>query len=711
MRANVPDIKYLFEPRSVAVIGASQDTTKLGFHVTDNIISGGYEGSVYPINPRGGEICGRRAYKSIEDVDDEVDLVSIVVPAKFVYEAVQSCARKKAKFVSIITSGFAEVGKVEEEQKIVACARENGMRIQGPNIFGIYSCASSLNATFSSGCPEPGSVAIITQSGALGLGMIGKTAIEHLGLSCIVSVGNKSDLDEADLLEYLIPQEQTRLIFIYIEGVQDGRKLIKVLSAATKKKPVIVLKSGRSERGAIAAASHTGSLAGADDVFDAIMRQCGVLRAECVKEGFDWCKFIAHTPAPAGENTVIITNGGGIGVMASDASEKYSVSLYDDAAVLKEAFTAVTPDFGSTKNPVDVTGQAGPKEYNLSLDTAFRHPDMHAVMSLYCETAVFDADSLYTMITENTRKYRAGQKPLVFAVFGGRKAEDCIVRCREQSIPVFSEVYEAVSCLGALYRYNKYRNNTSEGAASVKLDIKSIEEVARRAVQQNRFFLLANEAQTIMKIAGMEVPKSSVARNLDEAVRCSENIGYPVVMKVVSKDIIHKSDAGGVALDLENRNEVIDAYQAIMHSCKAYNPSAFIEGVEIAEMVRPGTELIIGARRDATFGSIVMAGLGGIDVEVMKDVTFRSFPLDRKEVMNMIKEIRSYPLLLGVRGEEKKDIDGVADIIITLGSLIEDCPLISDIEVNPLRVYEGRGVKAVDVRILLSKVERSTKHE
>jgi acyl-CoA synthetase (NDP forming) len=265
--------------------------------------------------------------------------------------------------------------------------------------------------------------------------------------------------------------------------------------------------------------------------------------------------------------------------------------------------------------------------------------------------------------------------------------------------------------MGALYRYNKYRNNTFEGAATAELDIKSIEEIARRAILQNRFFLLANEAQAIMKVAGVEVPKSSVARNLDEAVRCSEDIGYPVVMKVVSKDIIHKSDAGGVALDLENRNEVIDAYQAIMHSCKAYNPSAFIEGVEIAEMVKPGTELIIGARRDATFGPIVMAGLGGIYVEVMKDVTFRSFPLDRKEVMNMIKEIRSYPLLLGVRGEEKKDIDGVADIIIKLGALIGDCPLISDIEVNPLRVYESRGVKAVDVRILLSKVERSTKHE
>jgi acyl-CoA synthetase (NDP forming) len=315
------------------------------------------------------------------------------------------------------------------------------------------------------------------------------------------------------------------------------------------------------------------------------------------------------------------------------------------------------------------------------------------------------------MIHENTQHYKEGGKPLVFGVFGGRKSEDCIAHCREQNIPVFNDVYEAASCMGALYRYYNYRNNIADGAATADLDSAAIERIARTAINQNRFFLLANEAQHIMQIAGVEIPKSSIARNLDEAVRCAEDIGYPVAMKVVSKDIIHKSDAGGVALDLDNTGEVIDAYQAIIQNCKAYNPQASIDGVELAEMVKPGTELIIGARRDATFGPIVMVGLGGIYVEVMKDVTFRAFPLDRREVLNMIKEIRSYPLLLGVRGEEKKDIDGAADMIIKLGSLIQNCKSISDIEINPLRVYEGRGVKAVDVRILLSKAERSDKHE
>jgi acyl-CoA synthetase (NDP forming) len=332
-------------------------------------------------------------------------------------------------------------------------------------------------------------------------------------------------------------------------------------------------------------------------------------------------------------------------------------------------------------------------------------------MALYCETAVFDSENLFQMIIENSQKYRQGGKPLVFSVFGGRKSRDCITQCRDQNIPVFGDVYEAVSCMGALYRYYNYKESSPDSAAVADVDVEAIERIAAHAIQQNRFFLLAHEAQAIMKRTGVEIPKSSIARNLDEAVRCTEDIGYPVVMKVVSKDIIHKSDAGGVALDLDNRTEVIDAYQAIMQSCRAYNPGAMIEGVEIAEMVKPGTELIIGARRDATFGPIVMVGLGGIYVEVMKDVTFRSYPLGRTEIMNMIKDIRSYPLLLGVRGEEKKDIDGVADMIIKLGSIIQQCKSISDIEINPLRVYEGRGVKAVDVRILLSKVERSNKHE
>jgi acyl-CoA synthetase (NDP forming) len=346
-------MRYLFEPRSIAVIGASHDTAKIGYTVLENIVLGGYPHKVYPINPQGGEILGLRVSRDyphkvypinpqggeilglrvsrdLEEIDEPIDLAYIVIPAKFVFDAVKSCAEKGVKIALIITSGFSEVGNIEEERKIAAYAREHGLRILGPNIFGIYSAAASLNGTFGTRDVRPGNVAIITQSGALGLSMIGKTAVENIGISAMVSVGNKADIDESDLLEYLITQDMTKLIFMYIEGVKEGERLVKALREATKKKPVVVIKSGRSEKGAIAVASHTGSLAGTDEVFDAIMKQSGVLRAESLQDAFDWCKFLSNNPLPHGEHTVIITNGGGVGVMTADACEKYGVKLYGD---------------------------------------------------------------------------------------------------------------------------------------------------------------------------------------------------------------------------------------------------------------------------------------------------------------------------------------------------------------------------------------------
>jgi acetyl coenzyme A synthetase (ADP forming)-like protein len=701
------DIKYLFEPQAMAVIGAARDPNKIGYKILHNILSGGYRGKVYPINPQGGEILGLPAYRSIEEVKDSVDVASIVIPAKYVYDAVKSCARKKVKYVTIISSGFSEVGNIEEEKKIVTYANENHMRVLGPNIFGLFSAAASLNATFGNSKIIPGRVAIITQSGALGIAMIGKTAVENIGLSAIVSVGNKADVDEADLLKYLVADERTKIVLLYVEGVREGEEFIQALKAATKKIPVVVIKSGRSERGAIAAASHTGSLAGSDEIFAAIMRQCGVLRAETVEEAFNWCKFLSNTSAPSGENTVIITNGGGIGVMATDACEKYGVKLLDDATILKEVFSAITPNFGSTKNPVDLTGQATSVHYHSALAEALKNNLIHSVIALYGETAVFDAANLAQMIKEIDREYKSAKKPLVFSIFGGETIANCILLLRQSEAAVYGDVYEAVSCLGSVYSYYHYLKEYSEKVEEAKIDVNSIEQVVERALKEGRSFLLANEGQAVMRAAGIQIPKSQIARNLDEAVRKAEEIGFPVVMKVVSRDILHKSDAGGVALDLTGENEVMDAYQAIMRHCRAYKADANIEGVEISEMVKMSTETIIGARRDKTFGPILMFGLGGVYVEVMKDVSFRALPLSRREIMSMVKEIRAYPLLLGVRGEEKKDLDGVVETIVKVGTILQQCQRISDIEINPLVVYEhGRGVKAVDVRILLSRVKK-----
>ncbi len=706
----VPEIRSLFEPESVAVIGASHDVNKIGYKILQNIVEGGYPGKIYPINPKGGEILGQRVFTSMEAIEGPVDVAVTVVPGKHVFAAVEACAAKGVAHNMVISSGFSEVGNLEEERRLIAYARRHGMRILGPNIFGLYSASASLDATFGPGGIKPGNVAIITQSGALGLAMIGKTAVENIGISAMISVGNKADIDETDLLEYLIDHEQTKTIMMYIEGVKNGDRLVAVLKRVTQRKPVVVIKSGRSKRGAAAAASHTGSLAGSDEIFEAVMRQCGVLRAESIKEGFDVCKFLATNKIPAGNKAVIVTNGGGIGVLATDACEKHAVQLYDNQERLKEAFGPVTPDFGSTKNPIDLTGGAGPQAYAQALEAGRTAEEVAATIALYCETAVFDVKSLTAMIRESYAKYQEIDKPVVFSVFGGGTSRESLKELSDERIPVFEDVYDTVAVLGGMFRYRDYLKRRSDRIDEAEVDAEAIEAIAAAARKDGRAFLLAHEGQALLKAAGIKPPFSRVARNLDQALHYAEEAGYPVVLKVVSRDILHKSDSGGVALDLESREEVMDAYQAILRNCRQAVPHARIDGIEVVEMVRSGTELIIGARRDPAFGPIVMFGLGGIYVEVMKDVTFRAVPINRAEATEMLKEIRAYPLLLGVRGEDPKDIESVVDAIIRLATVIRRCESISDIEVNPLIAYEqGSGSKAVDVRVLLAGVEGGRK--
>jgi acetyltransferase len=691
----------LFNPRGVAVVGASTNPNKIGYRIVENMVKSAYTGRIYPINPKGGEILGWSVHRSLADVPGDVDVAVLSVPADHVLGTVAECAAKGVRHLVIVTSGFSEIGNMAQEKEIVSMARSHGMRVLGPNIFGIYSASSRLDATFGPGGILPGHVAIITQSGALGIAMIGKTAAESLGLSALVSVGNKSDIDEADLLTYLAEDPETRVVLLYIEGVKNGERLVKTLKQVTRRKHVVVIKSGRSARGAMAAASHTGSLAGADDVFDDIMRQCGVLRAESVQEAFNWVRYLATAPLPSGEDAVIVTNGGGIGVLATDACEKYGVRLYDNQPVLAESFAGVMPEFGSSKNPVDLTGQATGDDYARALDAVFARSDMHAAVALYCETALFDTAQFAALLRTIHRRYKE-VKPIVFALFGGERIEAMIRELRSEGVPVFGDVYEAISVLGALYRSRRrFAEGSEDEPATSDIDVARIRRVLENAGAEGRRFLLAHEAADVAAALGLCMPRSILGRDLDEAVRAAETIGYPVVMKVVSRDIMHKSDAGGVALNLENRDEVVDAYQAILQSCLRYKPDASIQGVEVVEMVRPGVETIVGARQDPSFGPVAMFGLGGIYVEVMKDVSFRAAPVGARLAREMIGSIRSYPLLLGVRGERRKDIGAAADVIMRLGQLISECREITDIEVNPLMVYDyGEGAKAVDVRIL-----------
>ncbi len=696
------NFKELFEPESIAIIGASHDPKKIGHTILRNLVDGGYKGRVYPVNPSGGEILGKQVYTSIGEIEEEVDVVSLAIPARFCLDAVKECAANGVKYLQVVSSGFSEVGNHKEEREIVRIARESGMRVLGPNIFGMYSSKISMNLTFSASEIKPGGVAILTQSGALGIALIGRTAVDNMGLSTIVSTGNKSDLDEADLLEYLSDHDDTKVILMYIEGIKNGRKLLPVLKKTSLKKPVIVIKSGRSERGARAAASHTGSLAGLDAIFDSVIKQCGALRAENLEEAFNWCRFLSFSPEPSGRHTVIVTNGGGIGVLATDACEKYNIELFDDQSVLKEYFEDATPSFGSTRNPIDITGGAMADDYRAALTAPVDCPDIDSTLTLYCETAVFDSDNLVPMVRTTYEKHIEAQKPVAYAIVGGESVEKAIGQLNQENLPVFRDVEPAVSCMGALYRFTEFKNRARVETKTPAINMDEINAIIDKAIADGRSFLLANEAQDVMKVSGIQVPGSHIAKNLNSAVEAAESIGYPVVMKVVSRDIIHKSDAGGLALDLQSREEVIEAYEAIMKNCRAYDPDAHITGIEVTEMVTSGLEMVVGAIKDPAFGPVVMCGLGGIYVEVMKDVAFRSYPLNEEEARRMIREIRSHPLLFGVRGEKKKDIEGLVDTILKLGAILSSCDRITDIEINPIVVYEeSAGLKALDVRILL----------
>lgn len=699
------DLKALFEPKSVAVVGASSNPAKIGHKVLSNILNGGYHGEVYPVNPKGGEILGLKVYKRVAEIEGAVDLAVVVVPAPVVFDVVQDCAAAKVKFLIIITSGFSEVGNRKEEKKIVDFARKHGMRVLGPNVFGMYSAKVSLNASFGPSKILPGKIAIITQSGALGGAMIGKSVVDRIGLSAIISVGNKSDLDEADLLQYLKEDEQTRVVLMYIEGVKNGNKLVRILKDMPEDKHVVVIKSGKSKRGALAAASHTGSLAGSDNVFNGIAEQCGILRAESVNEAFNWSRALSELPLVEGDNTVIITNGGGLGVMCADACEKYGVPLMDDSVLLQNIFKDVMPEFGSARNPVDLTGEAGVEEYKTSLKKALNVKEINAVLALYCETGIFEPEGMSKMVVEMDQIYKKN-KPILFSMLGGEKVEEIIDVTRKKGTYVFDDVYNAASALGALYRRKRFIEELKhlENTPDIIINEMAIRRVISKARSEDRRFLMPDEAKEIMKLIGLTLPRWRIARSLDEAVSFAEEIGYPVVLKIVSEDIIHKTDAGGVALDLENKNEVIDAYQAIMKSCRTKFPKARIRGIEVCEMVPRGVETIVGGTFDPSFGPVVMFGLGGIYVETLKDVTFRAVPLALNDAKKMVRGINAYPILLGVRGEKRKDIEGIVDVLLRVGKLMEKIEDVSDVEINPLMVYEyGKGVKVVDVRILLKE--------
>jgi len=695
-------LEKLFIPESIAVIGASSKEGKIGHEILENIIKYGYKGKVYPININEKEIMGLKAYKSVLDVKGDIDLAVIAIPAKFVSSVVLECGKKGVKAVIIISSGFSEIGDSKTETMLVEIAKRYGMRILGPNVFGVVYTPHCLNATFGPREILKGNIAFVTQSGAIGIALMDKTRAENIGLSAVVSVGNKADIDDSDLLDFLKDDNNTKVILLYIEGLKKGRKFLESALETSSKKPIIAIKSGRTEKGAKAAASHTGSLAGSDNVFSYAFKQSGILRADTMEEAFEWARMLSLSPIPKGENCLIITNGGGVGVLATDACEKEGVKLLDDYKYLEDTFKPLIPEFGSAKNPIDITGQSREDSYKIILRKALEEEKIDSIIILYCEAAVVDTDKFADYIIEELKNSKT-KKPVVVSLIGGEKGEKALIKLNKNGIPSFEEPERAVSTMAALYKWWRFANRKkSKKKRDIMMNKDKIYSIINKVREEGRLQLLEHEAKDILKACGLDLPKYKLATTIEEALKYAKEIGYPIVLKIVSEDIIHKSDIGGVKVGIKNAKELKNAYKEIMYRAKKSYPKANIRGILVNEMVEKGVEIIVGCSEDPQFGPVIMFGLGGIYVEVLKDVAFRVAPIDKEDALDMIDDIKSYPLLYGVRGERKRDINSISDILMRVSNLVYEIGEISELDINPLIVLEdGKGSKIVDARMTI----------
>lgn len=697
-------LNKMLRPKSVAVIGASATPGKIGYTVIKNLQEGGYKGKIYPINNNTPEILGLKAYANVTDVPGEVDSAIITVPAKYMSEVTEECGKKGVKGLIVITSGFSEVGRKDLEDEMLAIAAQYGMRILGPNIVGSLSNSDKFNGSFAPGLPFPGKASLVTQSGALLIAMDMATYTKHVGFDKLISIGNMSDVDFADLIEWFDEDEDTTCVSLYIEGLKQGRKFID--AARNSSKPIIALKSGVSSHGAAAAASHTGSLAGAAKVYTSAFKQAGVIQASDLNNLFDRTLALSQQPSMKGENLLILTNGGGVGVLATDAAEKYGIPLKFAPPDVQEELKKHMPDFGSAKNPVDMTGMAGNDWYYQTTLFSFAHRWTDGLVVLYCETAMTNPQEIAESIKKAIDESGIKNKPVTVSFVGGAKSDAAMAWLVEHGIPAYGAPDIAVNAMASLREYSllqAHKNN--DVVKSNPKARKTALEIISMARADGRDSLTEIEAKGVFKAYGLPVTVSELAKTEDEAVALGKKIGFPLVLKIVSPDILHKSDAGGVKVNIKDEEGIRNAFKTIMINAKAYKADANIHGIVVQEMAPWGTETILGSVNDPSFGPTLMFGLGGIFVEVLKDVTFRVAPISLVQAEEMIGEIKSAAILSGVRGEKPRDRKVLAQTIVAYSSLVHDLEdEIKESDANPVLVYEeGAGLKVADARIILKK--------
>ena len=694
-------LNNFFNPKSIAVIGASKTPGKVGHDILKNIIQYGYDGAVYPINPAADEILGRKAYASMQDVPGKIDLAVVVIPSKNVLEVIGQCGEKNIDSAIIITAGFKESGLegAKLETELINKAKEAGVRFIGPNCLGMIDTHSKVNASFAAGMPEKGGIGFFSQSGALCLAVLDRALPDKIGFSKFISMGNKADISDTDIMLALAEDEHTKVILGYIEGVGDGRKFMDVATQVSKKKPVIILKSGITSSGAKAASSHTGALAGREAAFEAAFKQSGIIRAHTINELFNYALAFANQPLPQGPNVAIITNSGGPGILAADACDKSDLKLAPPHKEIVDELRTFLPPVASFYNPVDILGDARSDRYEKAITTVLKDDKIHGIMVLLTPTATVDIEATAIAVANIANKT---DRPILTSFMGKKSIEEAAKTLLSYGVPNYSYPEEAVSAMNAMYHYHVWINRPDKQYQGFPGFKEKAVQVFANAKKENRDRFTDSEVHDVLNAYGFTLPKSSFARTSEEAVDAAMEIGYPVVMKILSPQIVHKSDIGGVRVNLNSKQEVEKVFFEITTHLRNIMPAAQIYGVMIQEMVHGGKEIIMGITKDPQFGHMIMFGLGGIYVEVLKDISFRIVPLSREDAHEMIREIKTFALLRGVRGETEADIEEIEKSLLVLSQMAMDFPQIIEADINPLLVQKrGQGVVAIDARFTI----------
>ena len=689
----------ILRPQSIAVIGASRRPGTIGYQIVDNLVRHGYQGVIYPVNPKARAIHSIPAYASVTDIPGEVDLGMVVVPKDYVLDVVDECGEKGIRGLVVISAGFREVGGrgVALEDELVEKVKAYGMRLVGPNCMGVLTTMPelSMNATFAPSMPPKGPVSLMSQSGAMGVTILDYAAEYGIGIHDFVSVGNKPDVSGNDLVQYWGEDARTKVILMYLENFGNPQKFNRLARQITKTKPIIVVKAGRTGVGARAASSHTGALAGADVAVDALLGQSGVIRVDTVEDLFDLAMAFDELPVPAGNRVAIITNAGGPGIIIADACESRGLEVVALSEETQASLREVLAEEASVRNPVDMIASATPENYRQVLDRVLEDDGIDAAIAAFVPPLGVRQEHVAQAIVDAKQGH---DKPVLAVLMGRQGLPQGRAELHEAGVPGYIFPESAAKALAAMYRYRQWLERPDGEFREFDVDRAAVQRIIDDARESGTEHLSGPDALAVFEAYGIPTLASRIVSSADAAAEAAEELGLPVVMKIESPDVVHKTDVGGVVVDLRTAGEVRVEYDAMVNRVRNAEPDAEIRGVLIQPFVRGGRETIIGGTTDPTFGPLLMFGLGGVYVEALKDVVFRVHPLTDLDAEQMVRSIRGYKVLQGVRGEPPSDEAAIQDVILRVSQLMGENPAISELDINPFLVQPEGGV-ALDARI------------